>query len=77
MAMNGAAARIKDIYVFAYGAIVSVEPRAMTMRSIYRNPMTVIAAPHIKDPKQPVEAVRDAVSVSFAPRALEMMLPEP
>jgi hypothetical protein len=37
----------------------------------------VIAAPLIKEPKQPVEAVLEAASVSLAPRALEMILPEP
>ncbi len=75
--MNGAAASMKEIYFFAYGAIVDVLPRTRTISSRYIKPNTAIQMPQINDAANPSDAWQDALFTSFCASLREIMLPEP
>ena len=75
--IKGAARRIKEIYVLAKGAMVSVLPKAMTSGSRNRKPRISMTNPRNMEQKNPVEAMMPALSLSLAPSSLETMLPLP
>ena len=70
--MNGVPINIYLKYARAYGSIVSVEPKRISMSSINAKPNAAIIIPVKRAVKNPADAISSALLLSLAPNARDI-----